>query len=281
MTTAVRDRRLEGKIALITGTAGGQGREAAKLFAAEGAKIVGCDLKAEEASQTVEMVRSAGGEMVSQAPVNLAEEQDVVRWIDFAVRSYGDFDILYNNASAPRFAPVHEMSREDWDFTLANELTLIFLTVKHAYPVFRRKQAGVIINTGSVAGILGAGALPRNGAGALAHAVTKAGVVAMTRVLACELSPFNVRVNCISPGLIESPATADLVANEAFREGIIAAQLIPRVGRTLDIAHAALFLASEEASFINGAHLIVDGGQYASGGVGRPGEFSIRRAGGD
>lgn len=134
--------RLAGKVALITGTADGQGRAAAQLFAAEGARVVGCDLKTELALETVELVRRAGGQMVSMQPLNLSDEAQVKAWMDFAVAEFGDFDILYNNASGVRGGTVESLSREDWDWNIANEMTLIFLAVKHALPVFKRRGGG-------------------------------------------------------------------------------------------------------------------------------------------
>ena len=122
--------RLRDKVALISGTAGGQGRRAAIHFAAEGAKIVGCDVKVAEAEETVAMVRAAGGEMVSLQPVDLTDESAVEAWIAYAVEAYGDFDILYNNAAVAKAANVEDVSRADWDWNFANELTLVFLSVQ-------------------------------------------------------------------------------------------------------------------------------------------------------
>jgi NAD(P)-dependent dehydrogenase (short-subunit alcohol dehydrogenase family) len=250
--------KLEGKVALITGTAGGQGRAAALRFAQEGARVVGCDLQVAGQDETVAMVRDAGGEMVSQAPVDLSNESAVVSWMEFATSTYGDFDILYNNASAPRFAPIHQMSIEDWKFTLANELTLVFLAVKHAVPVLARKGGGCILNTASIAG-LGA-AMP----GGFAHSATKAGVIAMTGCFAVELAPFGIRVNAIAPGGIDTPATHELLQTpgaEALRQAL----LIQRFGLSEDIAAAAVFLCSDEASYIDGITLTVDGGSLVAG----------------
>lgn len=264
--------RLEGKTALITGTGGGQGRAAASLFAAEGAKVVGCDLKIDGARETVAMVEKAGGHMVSLQPVNLADEADVKRWIDFAVESYGDFDILYNNASGVRSGTIDALTREDWDFDFTNEVTIIFLAVKHALPVLRRHGGGVIINTASVAGMVGA-AMPGNLPGNLVHNVAKGAVIRMSENLAVELSPYDIRVNAISPGIIDTPATHALLGDEPdspMRRAMMESILIPRVGEAEDIARAALFLASDEASYITGINLPVDGGWTAGGGVGRP-----------
>ncbi len=248
--------RLENKVALITGTGGGQGRAAALLFAQEGARVVGCDLKTEGAQETVEMVKAAGGEMVSMAPLDLTDEVQVKKWIDFAVATFGDFDILYNNASAPKFGSVETMSLEDWDFTLANELTLVFLAIKHSVPVFRRKGHGNIINVASLSGVAGSSPTP----GGFAHAATKGGVIAMTNHLAGALAPLNVRVNVISPGGIKTPAIAAAVNDPRFQKQI-AAQAIPRFGEPEDIAYAALYLASNESSFVTAANFVIDGGR--------------------
>jgi NAD(P)-dependent dehydrogenase (short-subunit alcohol dehydrogenase family) len=261
--------KLAGKVALITGTGGGQGRVAALRFASEGARVVGCDVKTDGAAETLAMVLEAGGEMVSQAPVDLTDEEAVRSWIEFSVATYGDFDILYNNASAIRSGTIDVLTREDFDWTMQNEVTLVFLATKYALPVFQRRGGGAIVNIASVAGHIGAG-MPGNNLGNLAHCVAKAAVLRMTQVLAIELAPHNVRVNSISPGVIETPALAPFLANEAARNAFIGMGVIPRVGQPDDVVSTALFLASDEASWITGVDIPVDGGQIASGGVGLP-----------
>jgi meso-butanediol dehydrogenase/(S,S)-butanediol dehydrogenase/diacetyl reductase len=264
--------RLAGKVALISGTAGGQGRRAAIHFAAEGAKIVGCDLKDAEAKETVEMVRAAGGDMVSLQPIDLTDEQAVKGWIDFAVDAYGDFDILYNNAAVAKAAILEDVRREDWDWNFANELTLVFLAVKHALPVFERRGSGVIINVGSIAGMVGSG-MPGNAAGNLVHCVAKAAVIRLTENLAIELSTRNIRVNSISPGVIDTPQLRPFLGDEPdapLRTLFASKCLVPRIGEVEDIVNAAVFLASDESAYITGVNLPVDGGFSCSGGVGRP-----------
>ena len=264
--------RLEGKVALITGTAGGQGRAAAIRFATEGARIVGCDVKEAEARETVAMVEAAGGQMVSLQPVDLTDEANVAKLIDFAVDAYGDFDILYNNAAVAHAAALAELGRDDWDWNMANEVTLVFLAVKHALPVFERKGGGAIINVGSIAGMLGSG-MPGNAAGNLVHCVAKAAVIRLTENLAIELSPYNVRVNSISPGVIDTPQLRPFLGEEPdapMRVLFASKCLVPRIGEVDDIVNAAVFLASDEASYVTGINLPVDGGFSASGGVGRP-----------
>ena len=264
--------RLAGKVALISGTAGGQGRRAAIHFAAEGAKVVGCDVKVAEAEETVAMVRAAGGEMVSMQPVDLTDEDAVQAWIAFAVEQFGDFDILYNNAAVAKAANVEDLTREDWDWNMANEVTLVFLAVKHALPVFERRGGGTIINVGSIAGMVGSG-MPGNAAGNLVHCVAKAAVIRLTENLAIELSTRNVRVNSISPGVIDTPQLRPFLgeAPDAPLRVLFASKcLISRIGEVEDIVNAAVFLASDESSYITGVNLPVDGGFSASGGVGRP-----------
>nr|WP_257756416.1 SDR family oxidoreductase [Immundisolibacter cernigliae] len=192
----------------------------------------------------------------------------VKAWMEFAVAEFGDFDILYNNASGVRGGTVESLSREDWDWNLANEVTLIFLAVKHALPVFKRRGGGVILNTGSVAGMLST-AMPGNAPGNFVHNVSKAAVIRMTEHLAVELSPLNIRVNTVSPGLIDTPATRPLLG-DGFVEAVEKSALIRRVGQPMDIALAALYLCSDEASFVTGINLPVDGGWTAGGGVGQP-----------
>jgi meso-butanediol dehydrogenase/(S,S)-butanediol dehydrogenase/diacetyl reductase len=264
--------RLANKIALISGTASGQGRQAALQFAAEGAKVVGCDINEAGALETVEMVKAAGGDMVSLQPIDLTDEAAVKSWIDFAVDAYGDFDILYNNAAVARAAALEDLKREDWDWNIANEVTLVFLAVKHAVAVFERRGSGVIINVGSIAGMVGSG-MPGNAAGNLVHCVSKAAVIRLTENLAIELSTRNVRVNSISPGVIDTPQLRPFLgeAPDAPLRVLFASKcLIPRIGEVEDIVNAAVFLASDEASYITGVNLPVDGGFSASGGVGRP-----------
>jgi len=264
--------RLDGKVALITGIAGGQGRAAAVRFAAEGASVVGCDLKVEEATDTVAMVESAGGRIASLQPVDLSDESGVKAVVDFAVDSFGGFDILYNNAAVARAAALEDLERADWDWNMANEVTLVYMAVRHALPVFKRRGGGTIINVGSIAGMVGSG-MPGNASGNLVHCVAKAAVIRLTENLAIELSPYNVRVNCISPGVIDTPQLRPFLGDDPdtpMRRLFAGKCLIPRIGEVDDIVNAAVFLASDEASYITGVNLPVDGGFNASGGVGRP-----------
>jgi len=251
--------RLTGKVALITGTAGGQGRAAALLFAAEGATVVGTDVKADQAAETVDLVRAAGGAMESMHPLDLGDEDGVKAWVDEAAARHGGIDVVYNNAGATRFSPVAETSYQDWAFTLRNELDIVFLVTKHAWPHLVARGGGSVLLVGSTAGITGSMTNAR-----IAHTATKGGVVAMTKQLAAEGAAHGVRANCISPGMIRTPATeGDLLAPDSPMRTIARAIPLGRIGTPEEVARCALFLASDEASYVTGANLVVDGGWSA------------------
>jgi NAD(P)-dependent dehydrogenase (short-subunit alcohol dehydrogenase family) len=246
--------RLAGKVALITGTAGGQGRAAALLFADAGAHVVGCDLKVEENEETIALVRDAGGEMTGTAPVDLGDPEAAQRWVEDAAANAGGIDIVYNNASAARFAPVADMPLDDWHFTIRNELDLVFYVSKFAWPHLVARGGGVIVNVGSVA------ARSATQVPIAAHAAAKAAVVALTRQMALEGAGVGIRCVSVSPGAIASPGTAELLANPEIREQLEAQTMLRRIGQPEEVARVALFLASDDASFITGTDYLVDAG---------------------
>jgi NAD(P)-dependent dehydrogenase (short-subunit alcohol dehydrogenase family) len=246
--------RFDGKVALITGTAGGQGRAAAQLFASEGAHVVGCDVKVDENAETVELVKAAGGRMDAMAPVDLGDPDEARAWVEEAVAVGGGVDILYNNASAARFAPVADLPVEDWQFTIRNELDLVFYVSKFAWPHLVARGGGVIISTASVA------ALSATEVPIAAHAAAKAGVVALTRQMALEGAAAGIRCVSISPGAIASPGTAELLQNPDIRAHLEAQNMLKKIGEPEDVARVALFLASDDASFLTGCDYIVDAG---------------------
>ena len=235
--------RLTGRVALITGTAGGQGLVAAELFAAEGAIVVGCDVK----------------EAPGVARVDLTDEEAVRRWVDEAATAHGGIDILYANAGATRFHPLEEVTAQEWDFVLRHELDVVFFPVKHAWRHLKASAHPAVVLVGSTAGMTGS---MTNGR--VAHTVTKGGVIALTKQLAAEGAPHGIRVNCISPGMIETPATrGDLLAHDHPMRRIAAAIPLGRVGRADEAVRCALFLAGDDASYVTGANLVVDGGWSA------------------
>ena len=234
---------MKGKVALITGTAGGQGLAAAELFAEAGAIVVGCDLAPTGVSD----------------PVDLTDEDAVRRWVDAAAAEHGGIDILYANAGATRFGPIEQISKDDWDFNLRYELDVVFFPVKHAWPHLKASGAGAVILVGSTAGLTGSMTNAR-----VAHTVPKGGVVALTKQLAAEGAPYGIRVNCVSPGMIDTPATrGDLLADDHPMRTIARAIPLGRVGRPEEVARCARFHASDEASYVTGANLVIDGGWSA------------------
>jgi len=250
-------RRLENKVSVISGTASGQGRAAAIRFAAEGCKIVGCDLNVEGAQETVRMVKDAGGEMISLQPCDLTNPGQVKELIDLAVTSYGGFDILYNNAGTAWIAPMEEMTEKIWHDTLRSELDTVYYVCRAAWSHLIARGGGVIINVGSVSAKIGSESVR-----SVAHAASKGGVMAMTRQLAAEGGKYKIRANTISPGLIRTPQT-EWAINSSTIEGITRQMMIKRIGTTDDVVACALYLASDEASWVTGADIAVDGGASA------------------
>ncbi|MEU9456634.1 SDR family NAD(P)-dependent oxidoreductase [Streptomyces sp. NPDC048277] len=251
--------RLQGKVALITGTGGGMGRAAAILFAREGAKVVGCDLNAAANAETEELARTAGGEMTALGPVDLGDPDAARAWVNEAATRYGGVDVLYNNASAIRMAPIDQLSVDDWQFTLRNELDQVFYVTRAAWPHLIANGGGSVINVGSIAAVRGVEFVAQN-----AHAAAKAGCMALTLQLVAEGGKYNIRANSVIPGPVVTPATAPLFTSEnppeAFRRLTLDRIPMGRLGQPEDVAKAALFLASDDAEWISGASILVDGG---------------------
>jgi meso-butanediol dehydrogenase/(S,S)-butanediol dehydrogenase/diacetyl reductase len=241
--------RLAGKIVFITGTAGGQGRAAAELFMAEGARVVGCDI--DPAATAV------GPEMLSYAGVDLADPDAAREWVDAGVAAAGGIDVLYNNASAPRVGPWEELTYDDWQFTLRNELDLIYTVTKAAWPHLVERGGGAIVNTASVSAWRGATFIEQ-----AAHGAAKGGVLAMTRHLAAAGARHGIRANSISPGLIVTPQIQPFLDDPDHPlHGMADSHPLGRLGAPEDIARVALFLASDDAAYLNAIDIVVDGGQ--------------------
>ncbi|HTT27017.1 MAG TPA: SDR family NAD(P)-dependent oxidoreductase [Solirubrobacteraceae bacterium] len=249
--------RLDGKVALITGTAGGQGAAAARLFAGEGATVAGCDLDQARATAVAEEIRAGGGEMYSAAPVDLADPGAAAAWVNDAAERLGGIDVLYNNASAPRVGPFDEMTWDDWRFTQRNELDLIFTVTSAVWPHLVARGGGVIINTASVSAHRGATFIEQ-----AAHGAAKGGVLAITRHLAASGARHNIRANSISPGLIVTPQIEPFLEEPGHPvHEMLRTHPLGRLGTPDDVARVALFLASDEASYLNAVDIVVDGGQ--------------------
>jgi meso-butanediol dehydrogenase / (S,S)-butanediol dehydrogenase / diacetyl reductase len=253
--------RLDGKRALISGTGGGIGRAAAVLCAREGAHVVGCDLDPETSAQTVELVRAEGGRMDAIAPVDLATEEGAGRWVREAVALAGGIDVLVNNASAIRFGPIGTLSFADWSFTIRHELDIVFLVTRAAWPHLVAGGGGSIVNVASITASRGAFFMPQN-----AHGAAKGGVLALTYQLVVEGGPHGIRVNAVSPAMTETPHTAPMLADPDGPGASIAARVpLGRWGQPEDVAHAIVFLASDESSHVSGANIPVDGGAAVVG----------------
>jgi NAD(P)-dependent dehydrogenase (short-subunit alcohol dehydrogenase family) len=249
--------RLTGKIALITGTGGGQGRAAALRFAREGAIVVGCDMDAAAHEETRLLLQADGLELHGSAPVDLGDHEQARAWVDAAAREFGRIDILYNNASAARFGPVADFSIEDWHYTIRNEIDLIFFTTKYAWKHLAAR-GGVIINIASTAAWGGSRV-----AGISAHSAAKGAVVSFTRQLAVEGAPVGIRAVSISPGFVRTPGTAAFVDNPVTRRALLDGVLQDRPGEPEEVVSLALYVASDEAAFMTGSDLVIDGGLLA------------------
>jgi NAD(P)-dependent dehydrogenase (short-subunit alcohol dehydrogenase family) len=250
--------RLKDKVCIITGTGSGMGRAAAALFAREGARVVGCDVNVTSGQATLEAVRRAGGEMVSLQPCNMAVRADVDRLMALALATYGGIDVLYNNGSMAYFAWLQEMSYETWSNTLREEMDLVFHACQAVFPHMIRRGKGSIINVGSISGRIACQVLP-----ALAHMAAKGGVIAMSKQIAMEGGKHQIRCNTISPGLVLTAQTKAFIDMPEWFGPMKAKLMLGRYGVPEDIAPLALYLASDESSWVTGADIAIDGGTTA------------------
>ena len=247
--------RLEGKVALISGGARGMGAEEAKLFAREGAKVVIGDILEEEGRRTEAEVNELGGEclFVRLDVTNEAQWQGAVA---ATVARFGKLDILVNNAGIFLGNPVEDTTSQEWDQIMDINAKGVFLGTKLAIPEMRKAGGGSIINISSVAGLVGN---PYSSA----YNASKGAVRLLTKSTAIQYAKDGIRANSIHPGVIETPMTQDVVNDPSFKEFRLATNPIPRLGQPADIAYGALYLASDESSFVTGSELVIDGGRTA------------------
>jgi NAD(P)-dependent dehydrogenase (short-subunit alcohol dehydrogenase family) len=249
--------RLAGKVALITGSGSGQGRAAAVLFAREGARVVVSDVNVAGGEETVRLVRDAGGEAIFHA-ADVSKAAEVEALIRAAIAAYGGLHILYNNAaiwgggSLDDF--VTELGEDGWDRILSVNLKGVFLCCKHGIPALLASGGGSVINTASAAGLIGS----RNRSHA--YSASKGGVIALTRAMAVAYARRGVRVNAICPGAVDTPMIAALIDTEDRQRRFAQAHPLARLGTPEDIAYCALYLASDESSWVTGAVFPIDGG---------------------
>jgi meso-butanediol dehydrogenase/(S,S)-butanediol dehydrogenase/diacetyl reductase len=250
-------KRFDGKVVLITGTGGGQGQVAALRFAREGAVVVGCDTNQAGHAETRRLMHDEGYTLYGEAPVDLGDPEQAQAWVENAARRHGRIDVLYNNASAAKFAPVAQMSVEDWRYTMRNEIDLIFYTTKFAWDHLASCK-GVIINISSTAAWGGSKV-----AGIAAHSAAKGAVVSFTRQIAVEGAPVGIRAVSISPGFVATPGTRPFLEDAGMRRALLDGVLMDRPGEPEEVVAMAMFVASAEASFLTGSDIVIDGGLLA------------------
>ena len=251
-------KRLDGKICLITGTGGSIGRASAERFAAEGARIVGCDVNSGSGRETLDAVHRQGGEMVSLQPCDLTNEKDCARLMDLAISTYGGIDVLFNNAAMAYFSWMTDPPSDFFMRTLNEELNIVYLVCRAAWPHLLHRGRASVITVASAAAHQPCAVVP-----GIAHSAAKAGVWSMTRQLAMEGGKHHIRANSISPGPVVSNQTRAYLEDPAFWGVMGQKIMLGRPGQPDDIASCALFLASDESSWITGADIRVDGGMTA------------------
>jgi NAD(P)-dependent dehydrogenase (short-subunit alcohol dehydrogenase family) len=250
--------RLQNNVAVVTGAASGMGKAIAILYAKEGAKVVVSDINVDGANSTVEEIKSNGGEATA-VMANVAKEEDIQNLIDTAVNTYGTLDILVNNAGImDNFEPAGDIEDDKWERIFAINTTSVMRATRKALPIFLEKQKGVIINVASIGGLNGA----RAGA---AYAASKHAVIGFTKNTGFMYAQKGIRCNAIAPGGVETNIGTSMTSINEF--GMGRAQLgmgaNPRIAKPEEIANIALFLASDESSFVNGTVIIADAGWTA------------------
>jgi NAD(P)-dependent dehydrogenase (short-subunit alcohol dehydrogenase family) len=252
-------RRLDGKVALVTGGASGIGRATALIFAREGAKLVVADRNEDGGHQTVHMITENGGKAIF-VQVDVSNATAVEAMLSTAVETYGRLDCAHNNAgigSRPR-APLHECTEETWDRVLAVNLKGVWLCMKYELIQMLKQSSGTIVNTASIMGLVG------SWSGTAAYNASKHGVVGLTKTAALEYATSGIRVNAVCPGYIHTPLIEEaLTSNPALEAQIITRHPVGRMGRPEEIAEAVVWLCSDAASFVTGHTLTVDGGYVA------------------
>jgi NAD(P)-dependent dehydrogenase (short-subunit alcohol dehydrogenase family) len=251
--------RLDGRVALITGAASGMGRQAAELFASEGARVVISDVTEEAGRETAEAIRSSDGE-AAFVRADVSRSPDVEAMIRFTVETYGGLHVLYNNAGVfhPDDGGAVETAEQVWDRTISINLKGVWLGCKYGIPAMLDSGGGSIINVASFVALMGAATAQ------IAYTASKGGVLSMTREIAVEYARRGIRANALCPGPIETPLLAELMSDPERRARRMVHIPIGRLGQADEVARAALWLASDESSLMTGASLVVDGGVTAA-----------------
>ncbi|MDE2959978.1 MAG: SDR family oxidoreductase [Chloroflexota bacterium] len=258
-TVPERSPRLEGKVAIVTGAGSsgpgvGNGRATATLFAREGAKVLLVDITEERAAETMEMIQAEGG-VASTVQADVTKAADCERMVETCIERYGRLDILDNNVGISRRGTVVEVSEEDWDHIMAVNVKTIVMASKFAIPRMMEVGGGSIINISSIAGLRAHSSTP--------YTASKAAVIGLTISMAADHGPDGIRTNCIAPGLVYTPMVAPRMDDD-LRQIRSSSAPLRTEGTAWDIGNAALFLASDEARWINGVVLPVDAGLVAT-----------------
>lgn len=248
--------RLEGKTALITGAGAGIGRATAQLFAREGAQVAVADINLATAQETVALITEAGGEAIAIS-ADVADAAAVEQMFTTTVARFGKLNVIFNNAGIVKQGRVEDSSVADWDAQIATTLTSVFLGCKYGIPHLRAQGGGVIVNMASIAGVMGI-------VNRAVYSAAKAGVIGLTRAIALDHAPEKIRCVYLAPATIETPSLRERIETSddpvAARKAFEARQPLGRIGHPDDVAYAALYLASDEAAFLTGSGLHVDGG---------------------
>ena len=249
--------RIDGKVAIVTGGALGMGKATSLLFAREGAKVVVTDIKEKEGKAVVEAIKQAGGEAIFLKH-DVTKENEWKAVVDKAIGEFGQVDVLVNNAGILLLKGCRDTSVEELDLVLNINVKGVFLGCKHVLPAMQKAGSGSIINISSIYGLIGA-----PGGVAAAYQASKGAVRILTKSVAAEYAPHNIRVNSIHPGYIETPMTSDITESPEMKTAVMGPTILGRTGRPEEVANGTLFLASDDASYVNGAEFVIDGGYTA------------------
>jgi len=250
---------LKGKVVIITGARRGMGKADALAFAKNGAKVVVADISQEECQLVVDEIKKSGGEGLA-VKCDVTNEKEIEEMVKKTIEKFGKVDILVNNAGICQFKPFLELTKEEWQRTLDINLKGYFLCAKATAKEMVKQKSGAIVNIASIV----MGQIGKGMAGLAHYSASKGGIAALTKTLALELAPYNIRVNAIAPGAIDTPMVASAKADPKVLEQTLAMIPLHRMGKPEEIANTVLFLSSEASSYITGSIIVVDGGCLAA-----------------